>query len=246
MFRKIETLKSFQLFVYFAISIAGIAVFILDGDYALAIGENEVAFKLATAGFALVILGFVFIFLDYSVYIRENKRISDMYTGYRSDRVARINNRNSVDDYIEAWREKKIPRNMCCVLLALHSLEITNVKHDRTEGDNQVRAFSNILGLAATSKAFVGRNGGGEFLVFFENAKEETLRDFFFRIEALVLSHNEIYDKSWIRYRFGVAYNGKRELTNIGDLIHVAYERVKEAEIIPDSEGNFKEYHFEE
>lgn len=240
MIKRIEIYKTIQLLIYIAIAIVAVALFVIDGEFASVIGESSEASFMAKAFWGLIILAFIFVFLDFTMYMNANKRLDDLYADFRSDKITRINNRNSVDAYIEGYKGRSIPKNMCCVHFSLHSLEITNIKHDRDEGDKHVKAFSNILGLAALKNAFVGRNGGGDFLVFFENINEDNLEGFFHRIEELVLNHNEVYNDSWIRYRFGVAFNQNLEFTHIGDLINKAYKKCKESEIVPNPEGKFR------
>lgn len=237
---KFGIIKNLQLVLYVIFAGIAIAFFVIDSDVASAIATNRAIYVVAVAFWVLIAVGFVFIFIDLTMFANSSKNLKEMYSNFYSDKVARINNRISVDAYIEGHKGNDIPKGMCCILFSLHSLEITNVKHDRDRGDNHIKAFSDILGLAGLDDAFVGRNGGRDFLVFFDDIEESTLSGFFDRIRVLVLNHNETYDDSWIRYKFGVAHNKDHDFTNIGDLIHEAYEKCKDSEIVPNPEGKFE------
>lgn len=238
--KKFGIIKNIQLVLYIIFAGVAIGFFVMDSNIASAIASNDGFYVVAVAFWVLIAVGFVFIFIDLTMFANSSKSIKEMYSSFYSDKVARINNRISVDAYIEGFKGKDIPEGMCCILFALHSLEITNVKHDRDRGDTHVKAFSDILGLAGLEGAFVGRNGGRDFLVFFDDIDEDGLKEFFVRIKDLVLNHNETYDDSWIRYKFGVAHNKDHHFTNVGDLIHTAYEKCKDSEIVPNPEGKYE------
>ncbi len=171
-------------------------------------------------------LGFFMIFVDFSMFARQNQNLSELSTAANTDTVAHINNRYSVDSIIDKYAEKEIPKEIGCAMIELTSLMNVNADYGRMAGNSHIRNFSLILSMSALDECILGRNGGNRFIVLYEKSAELHLGVFLDRLSEKVRDHNAHGKNYAITYAYGTAFAGADKLTSITDMIALSSKRL--------------------
>lgn len=232
--KNIVRYKALQLALYVIISV-GIVFFVMfqTNIYYLMAQYNE-AKILFILVWGLMALGFVFLFVDMSLYSKQYKYLKTLGKAAKEDLGAHIANRYALDNVIKKYEGKEtIPEDMCCIIFSLTSVTALNSEDKRQAGDLQIRAFSSILNLSALDYCFVGRNGGNQFLAIFEKGDRGIFSDFIDRIERKVCEYNMDESKVPIFYKYGLAFNRIEKETSVRNLVVKAFERSKKSVVIP-------------
>ena len=177
---------------------------------------------------AAMFMCFFMIFIDFSMFSRQNQNLTALSQAANTDTVARIGNRFSVDSIIDEYAEKDIPREMGCAMIELVSLKDVNAKQGRMGGNDHIRNFSLILTMSALDECVVGRNGGNRFIVLYEKEADLHLEVFLDRLAEKVRDHNASGKHAKIVYNCGTAYAGIDDITSITRLIALSSMRLNE------------------
>ena len=171
---------------------------------------------------------FFMIFIDFSMFSRQNQNLNALSAAANTDTVARIGNRFSVDSIIDEYAEKEIPKEMGCAMIELTSLKEVNGKQGRVAGNDHIRNFSLILTMSALDECVVGRNGGNRFIVLYEKEADLHLEVFLDRLAEKVRDHNANGHNAPITYNSGTAYAGIDNISSITRLIALSSMRLNE------------------
>lgn len=232
--KKLDTIKTVQLIILLLLS--GICFYLIvlkSNVYHIVTDSPELKLVCALLWITLFI-GFIFIFIDFSVYSIQKKSFNALDYAVHSDPLAKIANRSGCDEIIEKYIDKDLPENMACVMFLLTSLADTN-SQSRTEGNQQIRNFSIILKLASVNICFVGRNGGNVFMAIFEDASQQNIDLFLSRISDKVKEYNSDHEEMPMLYQYGSAFH-EDSAKNINELISMAHSRARDSEKHPVSE----------
>ncbi len=183
-------------------------------------------------------LGFFMIFIDFSMFARQNENLYALSTAANTDTVAHISNRYSVDSIIDAYADKEIPEHMGCAMIELTSLMSVNADQGRMAGNAHIRNFSLILSMSALDECVLGRNGGNRFIVLYEKDAELHLGVFLDRLAEKVRDHNAHGNNSTITYQFGTAFAGADGITAITKMIALSSTRLNDKNAIADKKMN--------
>ncbi len=122
------------------------------------------------------------------------------------DRQTGCMNRAACDHYIIKKSKEVIPSGFCCVNLQIRNQQEINHALGRKEGDKILETFGRVLREVFENRenSFVGYNGSGQFLSFFEiNATEESLALELERLNAVLRDQVNNYP---VAYALGGAY----------------------------------------
>jgi len=127
----------------------------------------------------------------------------------RFDTVTRVHSRSFV---IQALEEKlasaqKVGAPLCAVMADLDRFKDINDKHGHQVGDHVLHDVATRMVTGARGSDTVGRYGGEEFLIIFENASLDVARDLAERIRIRVLGDPFVEDslKLYVTVSLGVA-----------------------------------------
>lgn len=233
--KTLERAKTIQLLVFLAI--AGVCFYLIvakSNVYHLITQSKELQLVCALL-WASLFTAFIFIFIDFSLYSKQKKEYNALDYAVHSDALAKIANRQGIDEIIDNYVDRPLPMNMGCAMFILTSLNEINKHHTRAEGNTQIRNFSIILKLASTDVCFVGRNGGNVFMAIFENASSLQVEAVLDRIAEKVKEYNRKKDSIPMYYQMGLAYHENSDIATINELISLANKRAHAAEPFPNN-----------
>ena len=142
------------------------------------------------------------------------------------DPMTSLPNRWSCDLQIDKYRGMSPLPDLMCFIADLNNLKRTNDRLGHAVGDRLIVAFARILADAAAPYGFVGRNGGDEFLGFFEKYDPERLRRFHEKLRESVDRFNGTNDEFSIRFAFGGVLSSEVKDASIYSLINMAEQRM--------------------
>ena len=227
---KFNLIKTIQLAVFIALTIAVLLVVFLNQDVYSMIASDTGTRVLAI--FLWVILGLSFIFMYYDFYYfsgmkRENAELDN---AVYSDALTGIANRYSVDVYLGQFQNKPMPSDIGCVTVEMSNLAQLNRDHGHEGGDKAIQDFSEIMQRASKGKCFIGRNGGNKFLAIFRDSSESKLDAYLENIINLVKEYNN-HSEIMLEYRTGTAFNEGDKVKFLTDLVALSDKRAHTGEI---------------
>lgn len=226
--KKFDTLKTIQLIVFIAMTVACIIIVFMNKNlFHLIASQGDVRLMCILLWLTLVLV-FLFTFIDFSLFASFKHDYSELDYAVHSDPVAGIANRYSSDAIIEPYLDKPLPENMGCIMLELSNIQEVNELYGHVQGNKLIRDFSNILKLTSVNLCFVARNGGNKFLALFEEGTEEKIEVFLSRIDQKVSANNSSPDAYPINYRYGIAFREGEKANTITDLIALSNRRIYE------------------
>ena len=226
--KKFDQMKTLELLVF--MGFAGLCFYqiVIASDIYQQITTDENVMHLCLFLWLSLFLSFACIFVDFSLYSKQNENLASLMYAANTDSVARIANRYSIDSIIDEYAEKDIPGEMGAAMIELTSLKDVNANFGRVEGNNLIRSFSIILSMASLDECIVGRNGGNRFIILYEKSSDLHLSVFLDRLADKVRDYNANTNNHLIKYEFGTAYAEADEITSITRLIALSSMRLTE------------------
>lgn len=226
--KKFDQMKTLELVVFMAF--AGVCFYqiVIASDIYQQITTDKNVMHLCIFLWVSLFLSFACIFVDFSLYSKQNENLASLTAAANTDSVARIANRYSIDSIIDEYADKEIPGEMGAAMIELTSLKEVNANYGRVEGNNLIRAFSIILSMASLDECIVGRNGGNRFIILYEKSSDLHLSVFLDRLADKVRDYNANTKNHHIEYEYGVAYGEKDNITSITRLIALSSNRLTE------------------
>ena len=226
MMKKFDQMKTLELVVFMGFAALCFYQIVIASDIYQQITTDENVMHLCIFLWLSLFLSFACIFVDFSLYSKQNQNIANLAYAANTDSVARIANRYSIDSIIDEYAEKEIPSEMGAAMIELTSLKDVNAQYGRVEGNNLIRSFSIILSMASLDECIVGRNGGNRFIILYEKSSDLHLSVFLDRLADKVRDYNANKNNHPIEYAFGTAYAGEDEITSITRLIALSSMRL--------------------
>ena len=228
--KKYSFYKTVQLILTIGIAAAVIFFVFIRADLFHLVANNSEMKLLAGALWAVLIISFIFIFLDFVFFFNYIKDYKEMELAASSDPVSGIANRFSCDMLIEKYLDKPLPENIGVAVLNITNAGDINRIYGHLQGNLAIKDFSNILRLSSSDLCFVGRNGGINFLAIFENSDAGKMKNFLERVSQRVTSYNRDIKNIAIEYNFGTAFSGSdTAVADITGLISLATTRARES-----------------
>ena len=224
--KKYTAYKTIQLILFILLAVLVLAWIFPNTEVYHLVAQNATVKLLAGALWAVMLLSFIFIFLDYTFFFGYRKEYKEMDLAVHSDPLSGIANRFSCDVLIEKYLDKPLPENMCAVMFDLSNIQEINKQYGHLQGNMAIRDFSNILRLSSDELCFVGRNGGNKFLAIFEDCTDEDVDKFLDRVEQRVTNHNCDVKNSVLKYSYGKAFHEDESVKDITNLISLANSRI--------------------
>lgn len=221
--------KSVQLALFVVLAIAVIALVLTDAKLHHQAATDPAVSRLCTALWAVLVLSFIFLFLDFYYFLGYRKDYREMVYALHSDPESGIANRYSCDAVVEKYLDKPLPADMGCIMIDLSNIGTINHTHGHTQGNLVISDFSMILNSAARELCFVGRNGGNKFLALFESTTADKMALFLQRVEEAVKAYNALPGNCCIQYHCGTAFRESAEIDGITKLIALSNTRIYSA-----------------
>ncbi len=224
--KKLDIIKTIQLLVFSVLAILCFVLIVADSDVYQSIAVSKSVRLLSVLLWISLFFSFLFIFIDFSVYVTQKKDYNALDYAVHSDPLAKIANRNGCDELLEQYADKPLPDDLGCIMFELTSLYETNKTYNRMAGNRQIRNFSIILKMASVNTCFVGRNGGNKFLAIFENTSREIMDEFLARIDSKVIDHNSDPKNPKMTYSYGTAFH-EVNVKEVTDLVALSNRRLE-------------------
>ena len=225
--KKYTYYKLVQLIIFIVVAVIIIAWIFPNADIYHQVATDPTLKLISAAIWAVLLLSFVFILLDYVFFFNYLKDYKEMDLAVHSDPLSGIANRFSCDVMIEKYLDKPLPDDIGCIMFELTNIRQLNELYGHVQGNMAIRDFSNILRLSSDELCFVGRNGGNKFLAVFESCNEEKMNRFIARVEQRVAAHNRDVVNSTLEYAFGSAYQANDKSAGITELVSLANSRIR-------------------
>ena len=225
--KKLDVLKTIQLFVFAILAIISFVLIVTDSDVYPSVAVSKSVRMLSVLLWISLFFSFLFIFIDFSVYITQKKDYNALDYAVHSDPLAKIANRNGCDELIEQYADQPLPQDLGCIMFELTSLGHTNKHYTRLAGNRQIRNFAIILKMASVNTCFVGRNGGNKFLAIFENTSREIMAEFLDRVETKVTEHNQDAKSPRMTFSYGMAFH-EDNVKEVTDLVALSNRRLED------------------
>ena len=158
-----------------------------------------------------ILLGRLLDFIDYFLYI---------------DKTVGLPNRAKCDAYINEKSERLLQDNFSCVALKMDSLNDITRKYGRAAGDGVLKDFGLILKSFSELYGFVGYNGSGSFMAFFQDCSASKLDVILEAVERQVAEYNRLNPGYEIRYSCGRAVSNDDGTFEIRNLLRLAMQRM--------------------
>lgn len=226
--KKFDVFKTIQLILFIVLTAVGLYTIFTDNELYQMIANNPHIRALCILLWVALVMSFLFIFMDFSLFSTFKKDYRELDFAVSSDPVAGIANRYSCDTLIEKYLDKPLPREVGCIMFDLTNIGEVNRLWGHIRGNELIYDFSNILQSSSANLCFVGRNGGNKFLALFENGTSEKINTFLNRVDKKVKNHNADSGKVPIQYEYGSAYHEGEEVKTITDLIALSNRRIYE------------------
>lgn len=224
--KKFDLFKTIQLILFIALAAAGLYIIFTDHELYQMIASNTHIRLLCILLWAALVLSFLFIFMDFSLFSSFKKDYRELDYAISSDPVSGIANRYSCDSVIEKYLDKPLPEHLGCIMFDLSNIKTINHLWGHLKGNELIREFSNILQTASNGLCFVGRNGGSKFLALFENCSTRKMEQFLSDVDKKVKHHNTRPDSPPIQYRYGSACREEEDIKTITELIGLSDHRI--------------------
>lgn len=229
--KKFDVFKTVQLVLFIILAAASLLIILTDSELYQQIANDTHIRALCIMLWAALVVSFLFIFMDFSLFSTFKKDYRELDFAVSSDPVAGIANRYSCDTIIEKYLDRPLPSNIGCIMFDLTNIGKINRTMGHVAGNNLIRDFSGILQAASINLCFVGRNGGNKFLALFENCSAQKMDTFLSRVSKKVKSYNSNTASAPIRYQYGSAYLEGAEIKTITDLIALSNRRIYAASL---------------
>lgn len=224
--KKFDVFKTIQLIFFVILTGIGLYVIFTDRELYQMIARNSHIRILCILLWVALVMTFLFIFMDFSLFSTFKKDYRELDFAVSSDPVAGIANRYSCDTVIEKYLDEPLPDNIGCIMFELVNIGEVNRSWGHVRGNELIYEFSSILQASSVKLCFVGRNGGNKFLALFENANPMKMDMFLGRVEKKVKRYNADSEKIPIQYKCGSAYREGSRVKTITDLIALANQRI--------------------
>lgn len=224
--KKFDTFKTVQLVFFIILAAASLLIILSDSELYQLIANNTHIRALCTLLWLSLVLVFLFIFIDFSLFTTFKKDYRELDFAVSSDPVAGIANRYSCDTIIEKYLDKPLPNNLGCIMFDLTNLNEANRLWGHVKGNELIHDFSSILHSSSSNLCFVGRNGGNKFLALFENCSTQKMDIFLSRVHRKVKHYNAEAETVSIQYQYGTAYLEGEDVRTITDLIALSNQRI--------------------
>ncbi len=178
------------------------------GDYTREINANVTQYQIMIIAFAFAI---VIIMLNNALQTRAELIMSkELAQKAQIDTATGLYNRSRCQELFKNNQAISDKRKPAIMVLDLNDLKKTNDNLGHRVGDELISAFANILKNACnihTVPPFIGRYGGDEFIVFYEDIDSESeLQLYLKELTFLTNEYNERESRFQVSYAVGYSY----------------------------------------
>ncbi len=227
--KSFKRLKTIQLFIMLLLVVIIFFFIFSNSDLFHALAANPDAKKVFVLFWLLQLVSFIFIVYDFSIYRDVKKKYTEMDMAMYSDALTGMGNRSSLDAYIEAYKGKELPTGVGAVTFRITGIVEINKEYGTDEGDFIIKTFSNILSARSKGQAFVGRNGGNNFLAIMKDTSMEAVKLYVNVIQESVDEFNGRSKGAKISFSYGCAVHTGQENPTISELISRSYKNSMES-----------------
>jgi diguanylate cyclase (GGDEF)-like protein len=139
------------------------------------------------------------------------------------DKLTGLPNRAKCDQLISNYGNNKLPNDLVCICFDLNNIKIINDTYGHSAGDRLIQDFGQILKEISEGYGFVGRNGGDEFIAFFENTKLEIIDKYIENLNSKIDVYNNTYNNNIkIEYAYGAVSSNSYKVNSVFNMLNLA------------------------
>ena len=227
-FKFAKTIQMVLMIVLTAI----IIVFIFKDNELFHLLANNGTLRIIAAFFwLLMVVCFVFLVYDFSVYAGLKRKYGEIDMALYSDPLTGIGNRSSLDAFIDEYSGKPLPYGTGAITFTLTNMRDINLKYGNLEGDKIIKDFSDILAEVGRGVCFVGRNGGNNFLALFKDSSQEAMQNVIDAVYKKIEQRNEDYAGAAISFKYGeTIYTEAEEKMTMSELVASSFRKAMSKE----------------
>ncbi|MDO4555914.1 MAG: EAL domain-containing protein [Lachnospiraceae bacterium] len=151
--------------------------------------------------------------------------------------VTGIQNKKILEKKVQELKERNDTLNIGIMLFDLNNLKQINDNYGHEAGDELIQTFASFLVRIATSKSFLARFGGDEFVIIQEETKQIELEGMERKLQSLIEEYNKKASLP-ISYAVGYDVSYKNHYYLIEDLLDVVDKKMYEDKIQKKKNGN--------
>lgn len=229
----LEPGESAQELNYIDLSLARDAHFKAMTDLSNGIADYTNEFKGNITQYQLLITLLIFmiamIILNNTLHAKAELLISkEVAQKAQIDTATGLYNRSRCQELFKENRPVSDQCNSAVMVLDLNDLKVTNDSLGHRMGDELIFTFGSILKNACsvhTLAPFLGRYGGDEFIVFYEDIQDEAeLKLYLKELEYLTQEQNEQENRYQVSYAVGYCFGDKKDKMTVRQLFDKADE----------------------
>ncbi len=114
------------------------------------------------------------------------------------------------------------------VSIDLDRLKLVNDTYGHLEGDKMIRTFSELLSKAFDGASLIGRTGGDEFMIIYENPSANECDKAIRTLEEYMAEFNQKGEKFTLSASMGYAYSSELSTRGFNDVFYLADSRMYE------------------
>ena len=219
--------KTIEFVIIAAIGASLFSVLMLNESLREALFGNRFLFIISAAAWGTVLVAFIFILADFILIRNSAVDTARLSKAAYSDALTGLPNRHSIDLMMKLQSPEALSK-VGCALIKLSNLMYINNEYGHEIGDILIRDFCQILITVGGRYGFVGRNGGNDFLSFFEDCSDNTIKSFITELGEQISSYNEAHLSTPIEIKYSYAVNSIEKCDGINDLLTIVYRRIED------------------
>lgn len=168
---------------------------------------------------SLLIAAILVILVNGITIYKMTNTFEDLYMFSYFDSLTKIPNRLSSDLYCNQLTSTS---KLSVALADLDNLKNTNDTYGHLTGDKMLKAFASIFFDCAGTDGFAARNGGDEFIVFFNGEmSRQKMEEFCEKLQKEIDAYND-HSSLHIRYSIGCAFGESNTDKTVRELVSLA------------------------
>lgn len=218
--------KLVQLIVVIGMAIAFLLMLLCNSSLRANIYSNNSLFILCAFIWALLIISFVCIFLDFYRLNRFSSAEDKSELSRYMEASSGMLNRFSCDSLFNSDEVKEVLSKVGCAMLEIRNLKKINEEKGRDAGDIAIKDFCDMLESVGNDFGIVVRNGGNEFLIVIADCTSSLMNTCLEQLNNSVALYNETECGNELDINSTFVLNSEKNFTRFSEVLTLAYKQL--------------------
>ena len=143
-----------------------------------------------------------------------------------TDKKTGLPNRDRLNIHIDSLSKSILPEDYTCVALRIDNLTEITSRYGYAVGDGILRDFSDIVSTMSDTEGFVGYNGVGSYIAFFEKCGERKAKVILRILDQQITEYNRINPDYPIRYIAASETTSASGVYDVRELLRLAMAKL--------------------